>query len=614
MLLQWRLRRGTGCTKGLDLGFCLSTQIHSSTNESTTFDNGGRCYSICNWEKWQYHYKCCDCPSGYRSTTVELPNCGSGNGCIGCSEPWEAPVKVGNSTFSWECRRRGLDCSAVDTIAQSLDTATKDSVGPTATRYYGQLLDQTCLRSNCTSIAACQRAQAFQSDNPECRSLDGDFNFEQTVLEDTAKLKPSDGASIATAAREADNAGTALGTAFGASSIALGSENPLLSLFIVASGGTDPSTWGKTYASISHSSTSLAPQIQGYIRNIVKSNPAAQQLQSALLTLADEQDRMFRCAVIPNIQVQASKNEILPNPSLAGGFLAPLGATTQRMAATEVELERAKRFESFKKSLSTIGITLPRDDKLVWNPRNWADTPTLPALSTNLTELSPAAGDANPLMSLGIPSKLTLTIQLLGRDHATSEPLVARTALLDPASNPALPNPLSWKINNHDLQIVSSIAAIYPALGDLAMWNSTHVIPANISAGPILFQEYLTKGQSQPAPTVDRYILYKKATVKLHLEQDVLDKYPAKNLAMYDLVSGEKLDAQFRDVSEGGGEWSMDVGSGKGSHEGKWGGGGCFGVGLTAEGEGGDGECAHRDGFGGVGSWGVPNSRVYKER
>ncbi|KAK3357942.1 hypothetical protein B0T25DRAFT_174460 [Lasiosphaeria hispida] len=576
---------GSGCREYETPSVCSSTQVYSSTNDSATFDNGGRCYSTCNWEKWQYHYKCCDCPPGYRTSTSELPNCGFVNSCIACSEPWETPVSLGNSTILWECRRKGLDCSAVDAIAGSFDAATKGPEGTTATRYYGQLLDQACLRSNCTAIAACQRVSGFESDNPECRSLDGDVDFEQTVLEETAKLKPSDGASVATAAKEADSAGTALGNAFGASSIALGSENPLLSLFIVASGGTDPSAWGKTYAGISHFSSSLAPQVQGYIRNLVKSNLDNQQLQSKLLTLADEQDRMFRCAVIPNLQVQASKNEILPNPSLAGGLLAPLGATTHRMAATKIELDRAKRFESFKKSLSTIGITLPRDDKLIWNPRNWADTPTLPGLSTNLTELSPSAGDANPLMSLAIPSKLTLTIQPLDRDHATSEPLMARTALLDPASNPSLPAPLSWKISGHNLQLISPIGAIYPALGDLAMWNSTHVIPSNISAQPVLFGEYLTKGQGQPAPTVDRYILYRRATVKLHLAQDVLDKYPAGNLAMYDLVSGVKLDAQFKAVPEGGGEWSADVSAGKGSYEGQWGGGGCFGVGLTTEGK-----------------------------
>jgi len=129
----------------------------------------------------------------------------------------------------------------------------------TTARYYGQLLDQACLRSNCTAIAACQRVQGLQSSDPECRSLDGDFDFEQTVLEETAKA--SGGASVATAAKETDNAATALSTAFGGSSITLGSENPLLSLFIVASGGTDLSTWGKTYAGISHFSSGLAPQI-----------------------------------------------------------------------------------------------------------------------------------------------------------------------------------------------------------------------------------------------------------------------------------------------------------------------------------------------------------------
>ena len=576
-----------GCLEDFETpSVCSSTEVFRYSNNShTRFDNGGNCYgTVCNWEKWHYDYECCRCPDGYRSTAAQFPNCNTIGDCVGCTEPWEYPVSTGISVFSWECRRRGLSCNAVDTIAR-LSEKELQATGSTTARYYGQLLDQACLRSNCTTTALCQRVQGFLSGNPECRNLDGDFDFEQTVLEET--VKAPNAASVATAAKEADNAATALGTAFASSSIALGSENPLLSLFIVASGGTDPATWGKTYAGISHFSASFATQIQGYIHDIVKTNNDTQKLESKLITLADQQDRMFRCAFIPNLQVQANKTELLPNPSLAGSLLAPLGATTLRMAAIQVELDRAKRLQTLKNSLAPLGIILPRDDKLIWNPRNWDDAPTLPGLSTNLTELSPAAGDANPLITLSIPSKVTLAIQLHDRDHTAFDPLMARTALLDPASNPSLPVPMSWKVNNHNLQLVAPIAAIYPALGDLAMWNATHVIASNVSAQPILFEEYLTKGQGpgQATTNVDRYTMYKKATVKMQLAKDVLDKYPARDLALYDLVSGAKMEAQFKETAEGGGEWSVDVAANKGSHAGQWGGGGCFGVGLTTEGK-----------------------------
>jgi len=112
------------------------------------------------------------------------------------------------------------------------------------------------------------------------------------------------------------------------------------------------------------------------------------------------------------------------------------------------------------------------------------------------------------------------------------------------------------------------------------------VIVSNISAQQlILFEEFLAKGQGQVTTNVAEYVLYKKASVKLQLAKDVLDKYPAKDLAMYDLVSGAKMDAQFREMPGGGGEWSADVSAGKGSYKGQWSGGGCFGVGLTAEGK-----------------------------
>jgi hypothetical protein len=207
----------------------------------------------------------------------------------------------------------------VDTISRAFDSASKE--GGSASIYYGQLLDQACLRSNCSSVSSCQRVASFKSTDNECRNLDGDVEFEQTILEKTAKA--SDGTSVVKSGKETDNAATALSSAFAASSIALGSENPLLSLFIVASGGTDPTTWGKTYASISHMSVSLAPQVQAVIHDIVKSNNKTDDLQFQLIRFGDAQDRLFRCAVIPNLQIQASKNELLPNPSLAGSLLAP---------------------------------------------------------------------------------------------------------------------------------------------------------------------------------------------------------------------------------------------------------------------------------------------------
>ncbi|KAK0641439.1 hypothetical protein B0T16DRAFT_214610 [Cercophora newfieldiana] len=581
---------GMGCREYETPSVCTNTQVYRTDN-NTLVDNGGQCYSICNWQRWEYTYKCCDCPPGFITTADVTPNCGSiVDICVGCTEPWETPVKTGTSLNSWECRRRGLNCDVVDTISRGLDAASRE--GGSAATYYGQLLDQACLRSNCSSVSSCQRVANFQSNNSECRNLDGDFEFEQTVLEKTAKA--SDDTSVAKAGKEADNAATALSVAFAASSIALGSENPLLSLFIVASGGTDPSIWGETYAGISHFSVGLAPQIQGFIRDIVKSNNNTEQLQSKLIRFGDAQDRMLRCAVIPNLQIQASKNELLPNPSLAGSLLAPLGATTLRMAATQVELDRAKRFESFKKSLAPLGITLPRDNNLIWNPRNWADTPTLPGLATTLTELSPST-EANPLIKVSLAAAAaaaqaqsggySLTLQIQDRD-AKATALMARASLLDPTSNPSLPVPMLWKINNHNLQLVSPIAAIYPALADLAMWNATHVLAGNISAEPILFGDYLTKGQSTTNVDKDSYIMYRKATVKLAVAKDLLDRYPVGDLAMYDLVSGMKMDAKFEqrtDQEGGGGEFHTDVSLGKGGYEGQWGGGGCFGIGLTSE-------------------------------
>ncbi|KAK4449752.1 hypothetical protein QBC34DRAFT_437828 [Podospora aff. communis PSN243] len=579
---------GMGCKEYETPSVCSNSQVYRTDNASVV-DVGGRCYSICNWERWQYSYQCCDCPPGFISTAGVSPNCGSiGETCVGCSEPWETPVKTGTSIVSWECRRRGMNCDAVDAISRGFDAASRGG-GSTAS-YYGQLLDQACLRSNCSSIASCQRVASFQSKNNECRNLDGNFEFEQTVLEETAKA--TDDASVATAAKETDDASTALSNAFGGSSIALGSENPLLSLFIIASGGTDPAIWGKTYAGISHFSVALAPQIQGFIRDIVKSTNNTQELESKLIQVADQQERMFRCAVIPNLQSQAANNQLLPNPSLAGSLLAPLSGATLRMAATQVELDRAKRFDSLRKSLTPLGITLPRSDTLIWNPRNWDDAPTLPGLSTTLTELSPST-DLNPTikLSLAAESKYTLSVQILDRDTA-STPLMARTSLLDPNSNPSLPSPMSWKIKDQSLNLVAPIAAIYPALGDLAMWNATHVLPANISAEPILFEDYLAKGQEQAttgfdksATTgVDKYVMYRKAKIKMGVAKDLLDKYPAKDLAVYDLVSGMKMEAEFREMPDGGGgEFSADVSAGRGSYDGQWGGGGCFGLGYTGE-------------------------------
>ncbi|KAK0627346.1 hypothetical protein B0T14DRAFT_563159 [Immersiella caudata] len=584
---EWRW--GTGCEEFETPSVCSSSQVYRSDN-ATTADVGGQCYSVCNWEKWQYTYQCCDCPQGYISTAGVSPNCGGiAETCVACSEPWETPVKDGSSILSWECRRRGLNCDAVDAISRGFDTASQ--AGGSAASYYGRLMDQACLRSNCSSVASCQRVASFQSNNTECRNLDGNFEFEEKVLENTAKA--TDDASVANAAKETGIAAAALSKGFGSSSIALGSENPLLSLFIVASGGTDPAIWGKTYAGISHFSVALAPQIQGFIRDIVKSNNDTQQLQSKLIQVADQQERMFRCAVIPGLQAQAANNnELLPNPSLAGSLLAPLNAATLRMAAIKVELDRAKRFESFKKSLAPLGITLPRDDNLLWNPRNWDDAPILPGLSTTLTELSPKT-DLNPTikLSLAAESKYTFTVQVLDRS-SQSTPLMARTSLLDPTSNPSLPAPLSWKAKDSNLQLVSPIAAIYPALGDLAMWNATHVLPANISAEPILFEEYLTKGQEQATTNVDKtattngdkYAMYRKAKIKLGVAKDLLDKYPAQDLAMYDLVSGTKMEAEFKEQPDnGGGEFTADLTPGKGSYDGQWGGGGCFGIGYTGQ-------------------------------
>jgi hypothetical protein len=147
---------------------------------------------------------------------------------------------------------------------------------------------------------------------------------------------------------------------------------------------------------------------------------------------------------------------------------------------------------------------------------------------------------------------------------------------------------MNWKINNQQIQIVSPIAAIYPAFGDLAMWNATHVLPGNILAEPILFSEYLDKGQSSTNVDTTSYKMYEKARIELTVAKALLEKYPVKDLAMFDLVSGAKMDARFEEMKGagqegGGGEWYTDVSLGKGSYEGQFGGGGCFGIGFTGE-------------------------------
>ncbi|KAK1749382.1 hypothetical protein QBC47DRAFT_441875 [Echria macrotheca] len=492
-------------------------------------------------------YQCCDCPAGFRSTDMDTPNC--------------LTVGAGISSDYNAAAKQGTDGAAI---------------------IYSQNLNFACLRSNCTSGSVCQDAAAFRPD--ECRTLDGDFEFEQTVLNETAS-------EVAAAAAATAAASTALSDGFEHSTIVLGSENPLLSLFIAAAGIKDSPTWGKTYAANSLFGSDLAPQIQGYLHNIVRTTPDTKQLQGKLVQLAEEQNRMLKCALVPSLQIQASKNsnsnnQILSNPSLAGSLQTALGSTAMRMASTHVELSLAKRFESFKASLVPLGITLPLDDRLLWNPRNWVDTSSsLPGLSTNLTELSPAA-PAQPLVTLK-QQTTSFSIQILDRP-STASPLMARAALLDPASNPALQTPMQWRINaSSSLRIVAPVAAIYPALADLVMWNATHVVPGNVSAKPIPFGEFLTHGQEQAttAITKENYVMYSRAKVKMAIGSDVLSKYGGgKDLALYDLVSGTKLDGEFNQQPDGSGEFTADVSAGKGSWDGEWGGGGCFGIATTSAG------------------------------
>lgn len=241
---------GAGCPDYPGGAVCSQTQIYHSTNESTKFIAGDSCWGkACSWEKWRYKYKCCDCPGGYRSTTQQDPNCDATPSCVGCSDAWETPFRTGTSRYSWGCRPKGLECDSVDTMARNYDIAQKN--GPNAVGYYGQLLNLVCLRSNCTKVKACERVQGVRMlTGDECQSLNGEFDFENTVFGETAK--GSDEASVAAAAKEADEVGEKLARAFEGVSVIAGSQNPLLRAVIVASGATDPSSWGTLYAGVSH--------------------------------------------------------------------------------------------------------------------------------------------------------------------------------------------------------------------------------------------------------------------------------------------------------------------------------------------------------------------------
>lgn len=331
------------------------------------------------------------------------------------------------------------------------------------------------------------------------------------------------------------------------------------------------------------------------------------------------------------------------------------------MSLVVTELLLANRLPSYLTSvlLAEFGIRLPRNEKLRWNPRNWSfdgagmEKPATDKLlrrdgtgdelgdglgfapsfaATSLTELSDEAGNPNPAISLSIHDstkglQTNFTVQIIGRDETTADPIMARTSLVDLTST-SQPLPLKYPIgwttpDNKTLKLVSPVGTIYPATADIVPWNATHVLPGNITGSPIPLGEYLEKGQGENAG-LGSYRLFEHATIRFSFSQASLDlllgiegvEDAARDLVLYDLVSGLALTegSVFRVLTSveeggsGGGVFEVDVVGGRGSWEGGlWGGGGCFAVGLVGDGGKKDSEASGvvRVGSGGVFGWGM---------
>ncbi|KAK5654466.1 hypothetical protein OQA88_7094 [Cercophora sp. LCS_1] len=555
---------GVGCIDYSEGPSCSETQIYHSTNESTANVVGDNCYgTICQWERWQYKSKCCDCPAGYKSTVSESPHCDSTPSCVGCTDPWETPVRIGESRYTYECRPKGLDCATVDTMARNYDIAVTN--GPLAVGYYGQMLNLVCLRSHCAQ-PACDRVKDFASSDAECQNLSGSFTFEEAVFSQTAKS--STASSVADAARDASAAGVLISGALKAGTVT--TLSPFVSLAIEATGITDPETWGTTYAGISHFSNDLNPHFETYIRGLIKSTPNKAALQTKLRGLAAEHERLFKCAVEPGFKVQSARGEILPVPAAIGAFAVPIAARILRGAIVHAELASQNRTGSIDE-LEQFGITLPKDTNLIWNPRNWGfQTISAPSGSLRrdvspinskpasvLAELS-SETEKNPLLSAS-----GVRMQIMDRKDGIPASMARMVSVENAAA-------LEWKVKDKTVQVVGRIVGVYPAQGELVMWNATHVVPQNVTRRPASLEEALKEERTAQA------LMFEHTRVELDVGEEVLGKYKMEDLRVYDLVGGVPLEAEFRD-----GTFVAEVKIGKGGYEAAWGGGGAYGIGLA---------------------------------